>query len=147
MFTKQSEWRLSSAKRQLQAVKVQLSRLQTEQLNLAKERQDLLKKKSSVDAKLEYLKGSKVDKPKELSEALVYFPSFMPDEIWINKLSVNHEQMVINGSTINNQAVSNLMDNLNKSKRFRDSNFNFTQKCTIGDMTLYNFEIITHPVY
>lgn len=147
LFVQQYKWRLNNAKNQLQAAKVQLSRLQTEQLNLSKERQDLLKKKSLADARLEYLNSSKTDKPKELSEALVYLPSFMPDEIWINKLSVDREQMVINGSTLNNQAVSNLIENLNKSKKFRDSSFNFTQKSTVGDMTLYNFEIITHPVF
>lgn len=147
LLTKQYKWQLDKTKNQLQAAKVNLSRLQTEQLNLAKEREALLKKKSLVDARLEYLKSSKMDKPKELSEALVYLPSFMPDEIWINKLSVDRERMVINGSTLNNQAVSNLMDSLNKSKKFKDSSFNFTQKSIIGDMTLYNFEIITRPVY
>lgn len=147
LLTQQAKWQLNRAKNQLQADKVQLSRLQTEQLNLAKERQELLKKKAQVDARLEYLKSAVGNKPKEVSEALVYLPTLMPDEIWINKLSVNQDQMVINGSTLNNQAISNLMDNLNKSKKFRESSFNFTQKSAIGEMTLYNFEIVTHPVY
>ncbi len=147
LFTQQTKWQLKGAKNQLQAAKVQLSRLQTEQLNLAKEHQSLLKKKAQMDARLEYLKIAVGNKPKEVSETLVHLPTLMPDEIWINKLSVNQDQMVVNGSTLNNQAISNLMDNLNKSKKFRESSFNFTQKSAIGDMTLYNFEIVTHPVY
>lgn len=146
LFVQRYKWQLQRAKNQLQVVKVNLSRLQTEELNLSKERQDLLKKKSLAEAKLGYLKGSRTDKVKEVSEALIYFPSFMPDEIWINKLSVNEERMLINGSTLNNQAISNLTDVLNKSKKFTDSRFNFTQKSAIGEMTLYNFEIITHYI-
>lgn len=147
LSTKQHKWQLSKAKTQLQAAKLQLSRLQTEQLSLAKERQDILKKRVLVDAGLEYLKSSRMDKPKELSEALVYFPTLMPDEIWINKLSVDREEMVIEGSTLNNQAISNLMESLNRSKKFRESSFSFTKKSTIGDITLYNFEVVTHLVH
>lgn len=141
---RQYKWRLAKAKNQLEAAKVQLSRLQTQQLNLSKDREALSKKKSLVDAKLEYLKLAERDKPGELSQALVYLPTLIPDEIWINKLSVGRDGVVINGSTLNNQAISKFMDTLNGSDKFKGSNFNFTKKSEVGDTTLYNFEIATY---
>jgi len=75
---------------------------------------------------------------------LVYLPTLIPDEIWINKLLVSRDGVVLNGSTLNNQAVSKFMDGLNASSKFKGSNFNFTKKSEVGDTTLYNFEIATH---
>lgn len=144
VLNQQYKGKLTKAKNQLEAAKVQLSRLQTQQLNLAKEHDTLSKKKSLVDAKLEYLKLAKRDKPGELSQALVYLPTLIPDEIWINKLLVSRDGVVINGSTLNNQAISKFMDSLNRSNKFKGSNFNFTKKSEIGDATLYNFEIATN---
>ncbi len=147
LYSQQFKWKINIAKKELQAVKTNLSRLQSQQLNLAKEHQDLVKKKLLVDARLEYLKMAGAAKSEGLSDVLAYLPMLMPDEIWINKLSISREQMVIAGSTLDNQLVSELMDNLNKSKRFKESSFQFTQKSKVGDMTLYNFEIITHPLF
>ena len=144
VLNQQYKWKLTKAKNQLEAAKVQLSRLQTQQLNLSKEYDALLKKKSLVDAKLEYLKLAKRDKPGELSQALVYLPTLIPDEIWINKLLVSRDGAVINGSTLNNQAISKFMDSLNRSNKFKGSNFNFTKKSEVGDAILYNFEIATN---
>lgn len=144
VLNQQYKWKLAKAKNQLEAAKVQLSRLQTRQLNLTKEYDVLSKKKSLMDEKLEYLKLAKRDKPGELSRSLVYLPTLIPDEIWINKLLVSRDGLVINGSTMNNQAVSEFMDNLSVSDKFKDSNFNFTKKNEVGDTTLYNFEIATH---
>ena len=93
---------------------------------------------------LEYLKLAKRDKPGELSQALVYLPTLIPDEIWINKLLVSRDGAVINGSTLNNQAISKFMDSLNRSNKFKGSNFNFTKKSEVGDAILYNFEIATN---
>ncbi|MDP2942215.1 MAG: PilN domain-containing protein, partial [Candidatus Omnitrophota bacterium] len=144
VLNQQYKWKLTKAKNQSEAAKVQLSRLQTQQLNLAKEHDALSKKKSLLDAKLEYLKLAKRDKPGELSQALVYLPTLIPDEIWINKLLVSRDGVAINGSTLNNQAISKFMDSLNRSNKFKGSNFNFTKKSEIGDATLYNFEIATN---
>ncbi len=144
VLNQQYKWKLTKAKNQLEAAKVQLSRLQTQQLNLSKDYDALSKKKSLVDAKLEYLKLAKRDKPGELSQALVYLPTLIPEEIWINKLLVSRDGVVINGSTLNNQAISKFMDSLSRSNKFKGSNFNFTKKSEIGDETLYNFEIATY---
>ncbi|MFH0772563.1 MAG: PilN domain-containing protein [Candidatus Omnitrophota bacterium] len=147
LLNQQKRWGLTKAKSQLEEAKAKLSRLQARQLNLSKDREAVLKKKSLAEEKLEYLKMSEINKPAELSQALVYLPTLIPNEIWINKLSINQEEMVINGSTLNNQAVSGFMDNLNNSSKFKNSNFNFAKKNEVGDTAVYNFEISTHPAY
>lgn len=146
LLGQQYNWKVASAKKQLDAVKVQLSRLQTERLNLAKEYEVLTKKKAIVDAKLGYLKFARADSPGRLSRALVSLPDFIPDKIWINKLSAGAEGVTINGSTLSNDAIAVFMDKLNKSDKFEDLNFDFMKKSEIGGTILYNFEIRTRIV-
>lgn len=145
-IAKHGEKNLTKARQQLEFEKHELSRLQGKRLQQAKDYDLLMKKKIAAEERLQYLKEARTDKPIELSQALVYLPTLIPEEIWINKLSVNDEGIIINGSTLNNQAVSGFMDSLNRSDRFKGSSFNYTQKNEVGDATLYNFEIATSLV-
>lgn len=136
--------KLADARARLEEAKKELGRRQSQLLRIAKDYDLLVKKKLAAEEKLRYLKSARIDKPGELSQALVYMPTLIPDEIWINKLTVAGQQVVINGSTLDNQAVSKFMDSLNKSNKFKGSSFNFTQKNELGDATLYNFEVATN---
>lgn len=133
-------------RKQIEEMKGEVSRLQGRRLQLTKDYDLLMKKKLVADQRLQYLKEAKLDKPGELSQALVYLPTLIPQEIWINKLTISRDGVVINGSTLDNQAVSRFMDSLNKSDRFKGSSFNFTQKNEAGTSTLYNFEIATNLI-
>lgn len=144
VMTRQSGTKLVKARLMLEEAKKELNRRQSQRLQISKDYDLLMKKKTVAEERLEYLKAATMDDPGELSQALVYMPTLIPDEIWINKLTISGENMVINGSTLNNQAVSRFMDSLNKSNRFKGSSFNFTQKSELGDTTLYNFEIATN---
>jgi len=146
IISKHSGNNLLKAKQQTDAMKQERNRLLSRRQQTAKDYDLLIKKKAVADERLQYLKDAKADKPGELSQSLVYLPTLIPEEIWINKLTINHDGVVINGSTLNNQAVSKFMDNLNKSNKFKGSSFNFTQKSEIGQTTLYNFEIATNLV-
>lgn len=143
-ISKRREGDITKARKQIEEMKGEVSRLQGRRLQLAKDYDLLIKKKVAADERLQYLKEAKLDKPGELSQALVYLPTLIPEEIWINKLTISRGGVVINGSTLNNQAVSKFMDSLNKSNKFKGSNFNFTQKNEVGTSTLYNFEIATN---
>ncbi|MDD5423893.1 MAG: PilN domain-containing protein [Candidatus Omnitrophica bacterium] len=144
VINRRSGGALANARARLEEAKKELNRRQTQRLQIAKDYDLLVKKKLAAEERLQYLKSAKIDKPGELSQALVYMPTLIPDEIWINKLTVGGQKVVINGSTLDNQAVSKFMDSLNKSKKFKGSSFNFTQKSDLGDATLYNFEIATN---
>lgn len=146
IISKRRRDNLAKAKQQIEAMKNEVRRLQTRRLQSAKDYDSLIKKKLSADERLQYLKEAKLDKPGELSRALAYLPTLIPDEVWINKLTVNRDAVIINGSTLNNQAVSKFMDNLNRSRGFKGSNFNFTQKNELGESTLYSFEIATNLI-
>ena len=144
LISKRREGDLLKTKQQIEAMKQERNRLLTRRQQTAKDYDLLMKKKLAADDRLQYLKEAKMDKPGELSQSLVYLPTLIPEEIWINKLTVNRDGAVINGSTLNNQAVSKFMDNLNRSNRFKGSSFNFTQKNEVGESTLFNFEIATN---
>jgi Tfp pilus assembly protein PilN len=144
VINRRSGNKLANARARLEEAKKELGRRQSQRLQLAKDYDLLVKKRIAAEERLQYLKEAKADKPGELSQALVYMPTLIPDEIWINKLTVAGQQVVINGSTLDNQAVSKFMDSLNKSDRFKGSSFNFTQKNELGDATLYNFEVATN---
>ena len=145
IISKHRENNLLKAKQQTEAIKQERNRLLGKRQQTAKDYDLLIKKKAAADERLQYLKDAKAGKPGELSQSLVYLPTLIPDEIWINKLTINNG-VVINGSTLSNEAVSKFMDNLNKSNKFKGSSFNFTQKSEIGQTTLYNFEIATNLV-
>lgn len=140
-LNRRSGGKLEGAKTRLEEAKKELGRRQSQRVQIAKDYDLLVKKKLAAEEKLQYLKDAETGKPAELSQALVYMPTLIPDEIWINKLTVEGQRVVINGSTLDNQAVSRFMENLNRSGRFKGSSFNFTQKGELGDATLYNFEI------
>ena len=142
-ISRRREGAILKTKQQTEAMKTEINRLQARRLQSSKDYDSLMKKKLAADERLQYLKDSRTGKPGELSQALVFLPTLIPDEIWINKLTINRDGVVINGSTLNNQAVSKFMDNLNRSKDFKGSSFHFTQKSEIGDATLYNFEIVS----
>lgn len=141
VLNRRSGDKLAGARMRLEEAKKELSRRQSQRLQIDKDRGLLVKKKLAAEERLQYLKEARMDKPGELSQALVYMPTLIPDEIWINKLAVEGRQVVINGSTLDNQAVSKFMESLNRSNKFKGSSFNFTQKGELGDATLYNFEI------
>ena len=144
LISKRREGDLLKTKQQIETMKQERNRLLTRRQQTAKDYDLLMKKKLAADDRLQYLKEAKMDKPGELSQSLVYLPTLIPEEIWINKLTISRDGAVINGSTLNNQAVSKFMDNLNRSNRFKGSSFNFTQKNEVGESTLFNFEIATN---
>ncbi|MDD4879395.1 MAG: PilN domain-containing protein [Candidatus Omnitrophica bacterium] len=146
IISKRHEGNLLKAKQQVEAMKQERNRLLSRRQQIGKDYDLLMKKKAAADGRLQYLKEAETSKPGELSQSLVYLPTLIPDEIWINKLTINRDGVIINGSTLNNQAVSKFIDNLNKSNKFKGSSFNFTQKSEIGQATLYNFEIATNLV-
>lgn len=140
-LNRRSGEKLAVAKARLEEAKKELGRRQSQRVLITKDYDLFVKKKLAAEEKLQYLKDAETGKPAELSQALAYMPALMPEEIWINKLSVEGRRVVINGSTLDNQAVSRFIENLNRSNKFKNSSFNFTQKGELGDATLYNFEI------
>lgn len=145
-ISKHRENNLLKTKQQAEAMKQERNRLLSRRQQVARDYDLLMKKKAAADDRLRYLREAETGKPGELSQSLVYLPTLIPDEIWINKLTIGSDGVIINGSTLNNQSVSKFMDNLNKSSKFKGSSFNFTQKSEIGQSTLYNFEIATNLV-
>ena len=146
VISRHIENNLLEIKQQTEAMKQERVRLLNRRQQTAKDYDLLMKKKVISDGRFQYLKEAKMGKPGELSQSLAYLTTLIPDEIWINKLSIYRDSIIINGSTLNNEAVSKFMDNLNGSNSFKESSFNFTQKGETSQAALYNFEIVTNLV-
>lgn len=136
--------KLDAARNRLQAEKLQLSRLQTQQLSLAKERSALLKKKNLAAEDLEYFRSAKKDKRWQLSEILRELAGLIPADIRLNKLSIGLEQIAINGLASESRAVSDFMARLKEAERFKAPVFNFIQRNEERDGVLYGFEITAY---
>ncbi len=126
------------AEREFKDTKLALGRLQASELKTAEEETKLLEKKQLLQTKLRVLReSSQGDRP--FSEVLAKLSELLPEEVWITKLSYNQEKMTLVGLTLNNELIVNFMDELNRSKGFRDVAFNYTQRET--NAKTYRFEV------
>lgn len=80
------------------------------------------------------------------AKVLVNLSQLLPQELWVNKISLNKELITISGTTVDNAVVSRFMARLDESEYFRDTSFNYTQKAELTDKPVINFEITTHVV-
>jgi len=80
------------------------------------------------------------------SKILIHLPGLVPEDLWISKMSLEGEKLVITGMTTDNVNVSVFMTCIDDSTYFENTGFNFTQKKKIADREIINFEVTTDIV-
>lgn len=113
---------------------------------IKKEKEELRKDKIRLDEKIvalnELSEGSVA-----LSKYLVGIVSLVPEDLWIKGIVLDYEGMKIRGATLSHQNISDFMIKLDKSKIFKDTSFNFTERSeTQKKEKVIDFEIVTHLV-
>ena len=131
--------RVNSARRQVQLVKADLRRLQSQQFKLAEKQAEFQDRKSKLEARLNLLKVSRRH-PEEFSRVLAEVATLIPEEIWLKKLIYSEQKLTITGSTFDIQLVAELIKKLEASPDFFNPVFNYTQKEPKKEGT-YDFEI------
>ena len=77
---------------------------------------------------------------------LAHLSELVPENLWINKTTLNKKLISIIGTTFDNEVVSRFMELLDESDYFENTSFNYTQKKKLTDKAVINFEVTTNVV-
>jgi len=132
--------KMNGLTKQFKETKFNVSKLETRQVELAKEEGELIYKKELLEAQLALLKKGFRGK-KNLSVALSSMANLLPEEIWVNELKFEEGRLFITGSTVDLALITQLIDSIKESTMFDGASFSYTQKES-GD--IYTFEVITN---
>lgn len=146
LFVGISSWNLSRAKQNMQSAKVKLSQLQSQYLQIEKAKSALAKEEAQKKQRLDLLLSTS-SQDRGYSAVLANISSLCPQDLWINNLILSEEEIQINGSTLNNQLITQFINNLDESNAFQDSRFTSSEKQVTDSHTLYNFQVTTQPVW
>jgi len=132
-------WTARNVSGNVKGTQAQLSKLQSQRLDLAEEEAQLLGKKAILEGKVNVLNKSR-RKPEDFSRVLAQVASLLPKDVWITNLSYLERKINITGSTSEINLIMQLIETIKSSDRFTDATFNSTQKDPASEV--YNFEII-----
>lgn len=80
----------------------------------------------------------------DFSEVLKTLSEYVPSDLWIDKMTLDQNQITIIGTTLDNIKVSQFMERLDTSEAFERTGFNYTEKTDLDGRPLINFEVTTH---
>ncbi len=133
--------KISLQKRSLENLKIELAQSQDEQRQIRKKIDVIEQKSNYLKKKLSFLEKTKREAVK-WSEVLLCLSKLTPSDLWLDKLCLNKEMIIINGTTLDNSRVSDFMVKLDESGYFKATSFNFTQKKKGTDERLKEFPVI-----
>ncbi|OGX45241.1 MAG: hypothetical protein A3G38_00795 [Omnitrophica WOR_2 bacterium RIFCSPLOWO2_12_FULL_51_8] len=141
-------WQINfaAAKNAAQQAKTRLAQLQTQFLELEKQKAGLFKEQAAKQQELDFL-SSTMSGEKKYSKLMALISGFVPEDLWVNHFTFSGAEVQIIGSMLNNQLVSQFMENLDKSGVFKNSAFTYSEKQVIENHTIYNFQITTEPIW
>ncbi len=125
--------------KQVKDARAELTRRQSDQLELAEKEKTLLEKKNSLEEKLVLFKQSGRD-GRDFSKTLSKLAALMPEEIWVTKLSYADRKLTVVGATSKNELIVDFLEKLKKPSDFSDVTFNYTQRDVSSPV--YSFEIM-----
>lgn len=109
------------------------------------QKEEIQKEIKRIEEKFEILQQAQKERL-AWAKVLLHLSELVPQDLWINKISLNKKLMTIVGTTFDNTIVSRFMAKLDESEFFQDTSFNYTQKKKLTDKAVINFEVTTHVV-
>lgn len=137
----------NESKRRMQEAKAKLNQMQSKYILLEKVKLDLTKQDLRERDGLEELLSTSSE-GKRYAQLLVDIAGLLPSkDLWITRFILNESEIHIAGATLNNELIPQFMAKLDESKMFKNSKFSSSEKQVIESHTLYNFQIVTEPVW
>ena len=136
--------RASDAKKQMYQAKLKLGELQSQLLDLEKEKSVGIKQEEILKKRYESLQTA-IAKDKKTSQMLAYIAALVPDDLWITKLSVADEEVQIAGTTYDPELITQFMNALNQSSHFTNSRFTSSEKQMLEQQPVQNFTMVAEP--
>lgn len=138
------KFNVASTKRAIVDTKIKFKKLQSQDFQAEKLKADLIKEETLLKQRLDLLSSTAV-KNGGYSGLLLSISGLLPQDSWINRFIMNDNEMLVSGSTLNSQLITDLMNNLEGCKDFRNARFISTEKQDIDSHTIYNFQIVIEP--
>ncbi|MBU1122110.1 MAG: pilus assembly protein PilM [Candidatus Omnitrophota bacterium] len=132
--------KMSFYTRQVKEIKARLGVLQRMELELSKEKAEIMGTKNLLDSRVRLLKDG-VRRPDEFSAVLGEIARLLPEEIWITELKYEDNEVTLTGSTTNTSLISQLIASIKESSFFISADFSYTQKEPAAE--IYKFEIVS----
>lgn len=129
----------------IKKMQAKLGQMQGTYTSLNSQRQQLEREARRIEGRLETLQKLQTERF-VWAKALSHLSGLLPQELWVNKITLNKEQVVIAGTTFDNALVGRFMARLDESEYFEQTTFNYTQKAELTDKPVLNFEVVTHVV-
>lgn len=95
--------------------------------NLASQIQNWQDKTNQLEQRINFLK-EEIAQDILWSQVLEKLNSFIPARLWLVKLSLEKEAIIIKGNTYDNLLISTFISNLSTSDIFTNTNLNYTRK-------------------
>ena len=116
---------------------------QMEEIDLQKKR--LADQAHRLESRREFLaKARQTDQ--KTSALLIELAEILPPEIWVTKLALAAGQMRLAGTCEDTQTVAEMMTQMDRSGRFRETRFAYSRRSPGGNGDSFEFEIATTPV-
>ncbi len=143
-----SVWRyrfgLHALERQVKQARTLNSQFKVQQEGLKAQRADLLLKRQQLEIRQQTMLHAHQSKV-AVSTILTELVEVLPSEVSVTNLSYNGAVLKIVGSCPDIQAVGVLMNRLDKSNRFFNTSFTYTQRMAPKTGAGFTFEISTVP--
>ena len=137
---------LTKSKKGIQEAKIKLNQLQSQSVQLQKTKDRLIQESLQREGRLELL-GYNALSMRSYSTFLSLIAELVPQDMWINDMIFHEEEFEINGSALDNQLITQFMNQLDESKVFKNSRFTSFEKKVTDDHTLYRFQVTTEPLW
>jgi len=135
---------VASTKRAIADTKIKFKKLQSQDFKAEKLKADLTKEEMLLKQHLDLLSTTTV-KNGGYFGLLLSIPGLMPQDLWINRFVMNDNEIMVSGSTLGSELVSDFMNKLEGCKNFKNTRFISSEKQVIDSHTIYNFQIAMEP--
>ena len=149
VFLGQSLWimslriRIPRQQKSIQNDEVKLIEQQSAVTKAEEQRKRIRENSKRLEGKLRVIRMSQ-SRQIDFSEVLKTLSEYVPLDLWIDKMTMDQNQITIIGTTLDNIKVSQFMERLDTSETFERTCFNYTEKTDLDGRPLINFEVTTH---
>lgn len=130
-------------KKNLAKLEEKLTQTQDIYAQLKNQKQAIEKETRLIEEKFKILQQARQEML-AWAEILARVSELLPEDLWINKIRLNKELVILSGTTFDNAVVSDFMAKIDASEYFRETSFNYTQKSRLQEKPVINFEVTTH---
>ena len=136
--------KISLQKKQIKNLEVELERNKDIQERIKKESDKAQEENRYIQKRVSFLEKAKIEAVK-WSDIIFLLSKLTPPDLWLSKISLGKDIIMINGTALDNARVSDFMLKIDESGYFKATSFNFTQKNKDkpGE-AIIDFEVITH---